>query len=185
MILGVDTGMGTGGWALLDEKTCSFHDLGVVLTKKSKKASISLDRARRMTVQAAVLASKAKAVDLTMIVVEQMSFPPGGVKAAAPILLSWGALLGIVAMMDPQPRLLTIAPQRWQREVLPNAGKAVDYDELADAAARHILQRHPRAAAKLEAIPEKHRNHAIDAAMIALVGALRPQRCERISDGAA
>jgi len=180
MILGVDTGMGTGGWALLDETNCSFVDVGVVITKRVKDAPVTLDRARRMTVQAGVLAAKAKGANLSSIVVERMSFPPGGVNAMVPIALSWGALIGIHAMLDPQPRLLTIAPQRWQREVLPNAGKNVDYGELARRAAEHILSNHPRAAKAFEAIPPSQWSHAIDAAMIALVGALRPQRCERI-----
>ena len=179
MILGVDTGMATCGWALLDEKTCSFVDLGVVLTKPLKGGRVTLDRARRCNVQARVLAEKA--VGCTTVVVEQMSFPPGGANAMVPIALSWGVVLGLVAMLDPRPRLLTIAPQRWQREVLPNAGKSVDYDELARQASLFIARRHPRAWAALERIPRSQQNHALDAAMLALVGALHPARCEAIA----
>jgi hypothetical protein len=178
MILGVDTGLATFGWALLDERACSFVDLGVVITKKLPGAKVTLDRARRCTAQAAAIAERARGC--STIVVEQMSFPPGGANAMVPIALSWGVVLGIAAMLDPRPRLLTIAPQRWQREVLPNAGRAVDYDELARAAGEHLLSRHPRARDALRRIPEGRRNHAVDAAMIALCGALRPQRCEGV-----
>lgn len=183
MILGLDTGLATCGWALLDETTCTFVDLGVVLTRPAKDAKVTLDRARRCNAQAAVIATKAPGC--STIVVEQMSFPvAGGVNAMAAIALSWGVVLGIVATMNPRPRLLTVSPQRWQRAVLPNAGKRVDYDELAGAAGAYILKRHPQAARALRAIPEGRQNHAIDAAMLALMGALRPQECATIARAA-
>lgn len=175
MILGIDTGIATCGWALLDPKRCSFEDLGVVTQAKLKGEKITLDRARRGNVQAQVLAEKAPGC--TLIVVEQMSLGVPGAIAKLSIGMSWGVILGIVAMMDPRPELLTIPPQRWQREVLPNAGKSVDYDQLARAAAAYILRNHPKAAKALRAIPEKQRNHALDAAMIALCGFLRRDRC--------
>jgi len=179
LILGIDTGLATCGWALLDERSRRFVDVGVVVTKKLEGGKVTLDRARRINVQAAVLAEKAKGC--SVIVVERMSFPPGGANAMVPIALSWGLVLGLVAMLDPRPRLLTIAPQRWQREVMPNAGKSVDYDELAARAAQHILANHPSAAARFEKMPRSRWSHAIDAAMIALVAALRPRRCEEIA----
>jgi hypothetical protein len=180
MILGIDTGLATCGWALLDETTRRFVDLGVVITKPAKDALVTLDRARRLTVSAKILAEKAPGC--SMVVVERMSFPPGaGMAAAVPIALSWGAVVGVISMMSPRPELLTVSPQRWQREILPNAGKQVDYDELARNAAAYILANHPAAAKALRAIKEAHRNHAIDAAMLALMGALRPGRCERIA----
>jgi hypothetical protein len=188
MILGIDTGMGTCGWALLDERTCTFVDLGVVITEAIDD-KITLDRARRCSKQAAVLASKAPGC--STVVVEQMSFPGGkpcrcckrrsGAKQVVPIALSWGIVLGINAMCEPRPRLLTISPQRWQRAVLPNAGKRVDYDELSRHAAKFILSKHTRASVALECIPKSDRSHAIDAAMIALVGALRPRDCDEIT----
>jgi hypothetical protein len=102
--------------------------------------------------------------------------------------LSWGIILGAVAQLaalgHPRPRLITIAPQRWQREVLPSAEGQVDYEELARRAGAHLLRRHVRASAALERIPDKHKNHAIDAAMVALVAALRPHRCDAIGEEA-
>lgn len=181
MILGVDGGLATCGWALLDETRREFMDLGVIVQPKTDGArTMTLERARRITVQAQVLAQKVPGC--SRIVVEQMSFPPGGANAMVPIALGWGALLGIVAMLDPRPRLLTLSPQRWQREVVPYAGKQVDYEELAEAAAAHILRRHPKAHAALMRIPPSHRSHALDAAMIALVGALRPHRCDEVGE---
>ena len=181
MILGIDGGLATCGWALLDDARCEFVDLGVIMQPKRDDSArtMTLERARRLTVQARVIAQKAPGC--SRIVVEQMSLPVGGsVNAVVGIALSWGALVGIVAMTEPRPHLLTIAPQRWQREVVPYAGKQVDYDELAEAAAAHILRRHPRAHAALMRIPMSYRSHALDAAMITLVGALRPHRCDEV-----
>lgn len=177
MILGVDTGMATFGWALLDERACRFVDLGVVVTKPLGD-KVTLDRARRCVAQSRVLAEKAPGC--STVVVEQMSFPPGGANAMVPIALSWGVVLGVIANVTPRPRLLTIAPQRWQREVLPRSGGRVDYDDLAERAAAFILSKHPRAARALELITPSARSHAIDAAMLALVGALRPGACSEV-----
>lgn len=179
MILGIDTGMATCGWALLDEKTCSFIDLGVVITKKAKGEPVTIDRARRCNVQALELTQRMRGV--STVVVERMSFPPGGANAMVPIALSWGVVLGLIAMVEPRPELLTIAPQRWQREILPIKG-AVDYDRLARRAAQFLLSRHPRAASALRRrIPRAHWSHAIDAAMIAVVAAVHREACERVA----
>jgi hypothetical protein len=181
MILGVDSGLATFGWALLDDSCCSFVDLGVVIAPKTDDP-VTLDRARRCVPHSRLLAKKAQGV--SVIVVERMSFPPGaGMNAAVPIALSWGVVIGVHAMLEPSPKLLTIAPQRWQREVLPHAGRAIDYAELAYVAGQHLLRRHPKAWSMLQRIDEKHHNHAIDAAMIALVAALRPHRCEVVEEG--
>lgn len=183
MILGIDTGIATCGWALLDEAKCSFVDLGVVIQKPIEGEKITLDRVRRSAAIAQVLAKHAPGC--TKIVVESLSLGMPGAIAKLSVGLSWGVILGIVAMLDPAPELLTIPPQRWQREVLPHAGKQVSYDELATAAGAYILRNHPKAAKALGAIKEKNRNHAIDAAMIALCGSLRSSRCDRVEGRAA
>jgi Holliday junction resolvasome RuvABC endonuclease subunit len=179
MILGIDTGLATCGWALLDERSKTFVDMGVLVQKPTEGRTITLDRLQRSNALAKVLATKAPGC--STVIVEQLNLGMPGAIAKLSVGLSWGVVLGIVAMLDPRPRLMTIAPQRWQRAVLPNTGKTVDYDELARAAAKLILTRHPRAAASLESIPQRHRSHAIDAAMIALVGALRPRDCTHLA----
>ena len=179
MILGIDTGLATCGWALLDETTRQFQDLGVIEQPKSPAMNVTLDRAVRTNKQAQVLAGKL--VGCSMIVVEQMSFPPGaGINAAVPIALSWGVVVGLVASMPVRPRLLTVSPQKWQRAVQPNAGKRIDYDEIAHTAAQYILSKHPQASMALQLLPKAQQSHAIDAAMIALMGALRPGVCTEV-----
>lgn len=180
MILGLDTGLKTCGWALLDERRCSFLDLGVVIQpqKKHLARTVTLERARRANIQAGIIA--AKAPGCSTVVVEQLSMGVGGRIAQVSIGISWGIVLGVVATLPERPRLLTIAPQVWQREVCPSVKGKVDYETLATAVGWHILKRHPLAAEALRKIDDDHKQHAIDAAMIALVGALRPHRCDEV-----
>lgn len=174
-IVGIDTGLATCGWAVLDERTCTLVDLGVVLTEKSPGEKVTLDRVERAFIQASVLTEVVR--DASVVVVEAMSFPPGGANAMVSIALSWGLALGIVASAPMRPTLLAVSPQRWQREIDPSAGKRVDYEKLSAKLQEHMRQRHPRAYASLEGIAGRHRNHAIDAAALALVGHLAPGRC--------
>ncbi len=178
MILGVDTGVATCGWALLDETKCAFVDLGVLIQKPLAGEKITLDRIKRSNALAQVLARHAPGCQT--IAVESLNLGMPGAIAKLSVGLAWGVVLGIAATLDPSPRLLTIPPQRWQREVAPHAGKKVNYDELATAAGAYILRNHPRAAKALNAIKPEHQNHAIDAAMIALCAHLRPSKCEVI-----
>lgn len=178
MILGIDTGIATCGWAELDERKCSFVDLGVVVQKPLEGEKITLDRIQRSAAIAEVLAKHAPGC--AVVAVESLNLGMPGAIGKLSVGLAWGVVLGIVATLDPKPRLLTIPPQRWQREVLPTAGKKVNYDELATAAGAYILRNHPRAAKALAAIKPEHRSHAIDAAMIALCAHLRPNRCDTV-----
>lgn len=180
MILGLDTGIATCGWALLDENKCELVDTGVLIQPQSEGKTITLDRLERSNAAAKVIAKHAPGS--SAIVVEQLSLGMPGAIAKLNVGLCWGVVIGVVAMLDPRPRLLTVSPQRWQRMVLPHSGKRVDYDEIASVAVEFILSKHPRAGRSLESIPKRHRSHAIDACMLALVGALRPSDCGQIGD---
>ncbi len=173
MILGVAAGVATCGYAVLDEREHRFVDLGVAVTKKPDGA-LTLDRARRYNTQARILAEKI--AGCSTVVVERLPDDTN----VMPIALSWGVVLGLVASMPVHPRLLTIAPQKWQRAVLPNIGKADDYDVLARTAAKHLLARHPNVVAAFNRIDPKDRSRAISACMLALVGGLRAELCEEI-----
>lgn len=181
MILGIDTGLATFGWALLDEDRCRFLEVGVVTTKKSRGKegkNVSLDRARRSLAQIDVLVAKGTGV--RAIVVEQMSFPPGaGMNAAVPIALSYGAVLGISRAVAPTAELLTVSPATWRREVVPGASDGEDGYQRVYEVGSYLLQRHP-AKASLDRIKDSLRSHAVDAAMIALAGHLRRSRCQTI-----
>lgn len=175
MITGLDTGTETFGWAQLDEGTRTLLDLGVIIQHRSPNVPLQLDRAERALVQASEVVQRVRGSHT--LVIEAMSFG-GGVKSIAPIALSFGVALGIAASSAEPPRVLTIAPQRWQREILPDTGKRVDYARVAAQVERFVhTPRNANAAAKLAAIPDRHRNHALDAVALALIGALRPRAC--------
>jgi hypothetical protein len=176
MILGIDTGLATLGWALYDEGRNAFVDLGVSIAERDRDVKITLDRVQRCAAQARLIADKARGCGI--VVIEAMSFPPHS-SQAVPTSLSWGAILGVACSLSPQPVLLTVAPTRWQTEVL---GRKAEYEEIAEAATTHLRTRHPSAFATLERIPQEHRNHAIDAAMMALCAGLRGDRCDELDD---
>lgn len=151
IILGIHMDLATCGWASLDTERRAFVDLGSKATTLEMRSSD-------------VLAEKVCGADV--VAVERAHLMRGGFVA-----------MNLIAMVEPPPRLLTIAPQRWQREVLPNLLLTQpNRDELALKAAAHILMRHPAVASKLEAIEPEERYHAIVAAMLALVATLQMER---------
>lgn len=170
MILGLKPDRDALGWALLDDAACSFVDLGVVSIGAMPEDRATLVRAVHATAAAATIAVRARGC--TAIVIERTADLPT-------VALVWGAAVGVIATLAPRPRLLTIAPERWWREVRPNAGR-VDYADLARSAAEFLLAYHPAAHARLTAIKSSDRNYAIDAAMLALVGALQAAKCDLI-----
>jgi hypothetical protein len=171
VILGLDVDAARCGWALLDEQTCSFLDLGVVAPHRFRGATVTLDRVRAGSHYAQVVASKAPGC--AAVVVEQLALESMSSDDRLAIGVSWGIVLGAIATVEPAPALLSIPAGRWQREVLPNAvGRDVD-PKLARAAAAHILRSHPKATKALKGIAEADRVHAMNAAMIALTGFLR------------
>jgi hypothetical protein len=167
MILGVAPTAVGFGWALLDDAMCSFVAVGVVAAEPVRRGTLS--QLRRANAQALALAVRMR--DCHTVVVERVE----------PIPTAWHILIGSMSMCSPVPRQLTVERGRWQREVLPNASAELDYDALAHAAATYLLANHPRAAAGLKAIAAKPwRGHANDAAMLALMGALRVKKCQQI-----
>ena len=173
MILGLDLRSSVCGWTLLDETTSSFMNLGVqTLGRAGRLQETTLTRLDRSYGLARVLA--AHATGCTAIVVERW------VPEKLPELdvgLAWGSLLGVVATINPRPRLLTLEPERWQREVL--LGKREHDRETAYTTAAYVLRGHPRAEAALRRLPLREREPAIAAAMIALYGVLRLAKSKR------
>lgn len=175
MITGLDTGTETFGWAQLDERTCTLLDLGVIVQKRSPNVPLQLDRAERALVQAAEVTQHVRGAHT--VVIEAMSFG-GGIASIAPIALSYGVALGIAASAPEPPRVLTIAPQRWQRAIVRDAGKKVSYERVQAEVERFVrAPKNANAALKLASIAPKQRNHAIDAIALAVVGALAPRAC--------
>ncbi len=174
-VLGIDSGLATFGWALLDEDTLEPLNLGVIVTKPNGDLPVTLDRSLRLLTQTDVVIEAVRGC--RTVVIEQMSFPPGGANAISAISLSYGAAVGVIAALNPRPRMLTISPQKWQRLVLETDAKKVDYETVYAAGCAFVQERAPKVYASLLTIPAQHRNHAIDAMLLALVGAMRPDAC--------
>lgn len=176
MILGIRTDTLACGWALLDEQARSFVEVGAHAQKMPKGEAITLGGIHRTEALAKVIASKA--IGCSAIVVDHAA----GELSQISVGLPWGILIGVASMLDPRPRLLTVARERWQRIVMPTADRRSDLASLATAAGAHLLKRHPRALATLERTATRHKEHAIDAALIAMCGAFHAGLCDPIAE---
>lgn len=171
MILGIDPGLGTCGWAVVDA-TAHVIELGLLESAPDGDLDEAVDRARRELAQVDALAAVAQRYDVRAICAEAMSFggPPSARFAMAVSLgLSWGGICGLVSTLG--VGLYCVPPKRWQHEVQPEAGKKIDYAALERAMDDFI--RGP-AREQLHALAARKRNHPIDAAAIGLFGALKP-----------
>lgn len=170
LILGLDIRAAACGWALLDESASSFVDLGVHALGHAGRVT-TLSRAGRHGI-AGLVAERARGCGA--LVVERPTSAAG-----LELGLAWGAILGVAAMLEPRPRLVTLEPYHWQAEVL--LGRRELDEELAYAHAEHLLRSHPRAEAALARLPRREREPAIAAAMIALCGELRLSKHKRVA----
>lgn len=177
MILGLDLRAGVCGWSLLDEQARSFVNLGVhALGRVSQLEHATLTRLDRVHGLARVVA--ARAPGCSVIVVERWH---PGVIGELEAGVAWGSVIGVAAAMTPRPRLLTVEAERWQREVL--LGERDASEDLAYAAAAHLLRGHPRADSAMHRLSPREREPAIAAAMIALYGTLRLAKSKRGATG--
>jgi hypothetical protein len=167
LILGLELRANVCGWSLLDEAASSFVGLGVhTFGRVGRVQETTVTRLDRVHGLAHVLA--ARAPGCVAIVLERW------VPELVPELdigLAWGSVLGVAAMMNPRPRLVTLDPHRWQREVL--LGSRESGVDVAYGRAAYVLRGHPRADAALRAMPMREREPAVAAGMIALYGTLR------------
>lgn len=162
MILAVDPGIASCGWAVVRPRTGRVLDFGV-WTSSPGVAEKSTDRARRITNLADLLVDLAEDHDCTTIAAEQMLFH-GKINAVVSQLLPWGALIGIAASLDMV--LLEVPAKTWQAALL---GRKVPYDELADHLKAFAVH---QAEIKLLAIAKSERTHALDAIGVGLYAAL-------------
>lgn len=162
MILAVDPGIASCGWAVVRPKTGRVIDLGV-WTSAPGAAVKSTDRARRITRLADKLADVIEEHDCDAIAAEQMLFH-GKINAVVSQLLPWGALLGLAAALDLD--VVEVPAKKWQLAML---GRSVPYDELADHLRAFVAN---QAEVRLLAIPRGERTHAFDAVGVGLYAAL-------------
>lgn len=164
MILGVDPGLATFGWARVDDRGRPLA-LGVLLTESTPRIEKSLDRSSRAAWIAHQLADHAKGCRL--IVGEAMSFPHQH-NAVVSLALGWG-VLAAVAVLAGAP-LGEVPPKVWQGAIA-----TTNYVALEQRLTDHVRRcGSPAAIRALRTIPARHRNHALDALGVAVYGAIHP-----------
>src|SRR5207253_3029561 len=99
MILAVDPGIASCGWAVVRPRTGRVLDLGVLISKPAQGVDKSTDRARRIAWMASDLADVVEKYDCDGIAAEQMLFH-GKINAVVSQLLPWCALLGLAVALD-------------------------------------------------------------------------------------
>lgn len=171
MILAVDPAYATCGWAMVDSRTAAVRALGVITTSKERGVPLAVDRARRSCVVAARLAELATSYAVFDLAAEDpLGF--GAASAIAAQQLPWGALIMLAATRNYSLR--GIGAKVWQRAVLGDDVKKVNYDQVETALACHVSAEAGDALQALTAIDKKLRNHALDAVGVGVTVAMRP-----------
>lgn len=176
--LALDNGLDTFGWSIVGTKGEPL-DLGVIIQPaETKDEGIQHDRIRRARVQGDELVHVAQRYGIRRIVVETPSWPRRGkftpIDPVAAISLSVGVAIGIAAVLDVP--LDHVPPKTWQHAVLgveKFKGK-VDYDVVyADLETYVRTYGQAFIIAKLDAIAEGQRNHALDAIGVGVYAEIR------------
>lgn len=176
MILGIDNGLGTFGWAKVDRSTALVHQLGVLIQTPDHSVASTVDRSRRTLCQVELVDSLC--TDVTAIVGEAGSFNPRMFDHNVCLAMSIAALVAY-AFCAGLP-LYELPPKRWQHAITGTGqGTKVDYDDVYRRLEQHVAKR-GESMLMLEDIPVRHRNHALDASGIASCHAIKPDLATRI-----
>jgi Holliday junction resolvasome RuvABC endonuclease subunit len=147
MILGVDPGLATFGWARVDDRGRPLA-LGVMLTESMPRIEKSLDRASRAAWLAEQLTAQAQGCRL--IVGEAMSFPRQH-NAITALALGWGVLAAVAVHLGTP--LGEVPPKVWQGAIA-----TTDYVALERRLTDHVRRCGSEAAMRaLRTIPARHR----------------------------
>lgn len=173
MILSVDPGLATCGWAVVEECNGKLVDLGVITQAADAKGGKNADRLARLQVQSAELLEVAEHFGARVIVAESLSFNPKAFgNMIASVCLSWGALVGLAQALD--VHIVAIPPKRWQNSVLGYTAKKIDYDVVFALLSSYVLTTAGEALhGKLARIAKGQRNHALDAVGVGVHAAMR------------
>ena len=173
-VLGIDTGTATLGWAIFSTTARKYSRIGALELGRDVAKKKTDDHADRIARVAETLTDLMIGADI--VVVERMSFPPGG---TVPIALGFGAVIGAARATVLPPAVYTVSPQDWQRAVLPKSGRRVDYSALERVIGQYV-RGDKDAAISLDSLPVRSRTHAIDACAISLMGAFRLGGCRLV-----
>lgn len=169
MILAIDPGVATFGWAVVHPTSCKVHALGALIQEHDPDLADTTSLARRTHVQAREVIALVNDHHVTTIAAEAPTFSgPGRIRMAQSLSLSWGSMIAIAAMTACE--LVEIPAKSWERAVM-GTGTKVDYVQVF-AALAEFIEGEP--CDQLVAIPKRHRTHAVDAVGIGVYAALTP-----------
>lgn len=163
MILAVDPGLASCGWAVVEQTSARVIDFGVITTEPDKAIPKSTDRARRAATLARELDARAALHRCDVISAESMLLF-GNVNAATSQVLCWGALIALAHVHG--MGVVEVRAKDWQHAVMPGT-KKVSYPKLERALTSFVGSR-------IERIEKQLRTHALDAVGIGIYTALRP-----------
>lgn len=169
MILAVDPGLGTCGWAVMRPRTGRVLDLGVITSEPDRDTDEWTDRTRRTSVQSHLLANIVEQYECTIVAAEAISLggpPKARQRMAASLCLSWGSLVGLAEGMGLE--LYEVPPKLWQHAILPKV-KRISYTELFARLESFVGAQQ---VGQLKAITPSLRNHALDAVGVGIYAAL-------------
>ncbi len=169
MILGVDPGTRTLGWAVVTPRTGRVVELGELF--QDETADGTATRKRCVHAQALLFDEIIARHHVTTLAAEDVSLggpPQARVRMASSLWACWGGLCAIAALR--RLELVDVNTRVWQHAVLGEKGK-VDYDQVFAALAAFVTG---PAAAQLEGIPKGRRTHALDAVGVGVFAALCP-----------
>lgn len=170
MILAVDPGLATCGWAIVTPHTARVVAVGVLTSDHDPLVDEWTDRVQRVSRQAAKLAEVAKLYSARSIAAEAISCggpPSARFSMGTSLCLSWGVLAGIACTL--RIDLAEVAPKMWQHAVCPGVEK-IDYGEVFKLLSTFVES---HAAKSLWSIRPGLRNHALDAVGVGVYAALR------------
>lgn len=177
MILAVDPGMATFGWAIVTPSTGRVVDCGVLIQPPKKRTASTLtgQRIECVSAQAELVHALITRHAVTNIAAEEQSHAPQGTAHSKIGLgMSWGSLIGIAAAR--YVPLRRIPPKTWQRAVVgvepgEDPHGAIDYERVRSALRGYLTDGIALAVGLLK---KADQTHVLDAIGIGVFAAMRP-----------
>ena len=172
MILGIDGGLATFGYGVVDPRTCRVAAAGVLIQEVNDEFDVIENRELRLEKQVDLVADLVRTHRITTIAVETMTMVHAKGSAASKIAIGMSAGGTIALCRALGVRRRSIPPKTWQRGIVParpgeKRTSAIDYDEVYAAIATFV-----DVETLLAGIAPSKRNHAIDGCGIALYAAI-------------
>jgi hypothetical protein len=170
VILAIDPGLATCGWAIVRPRTGRVINLGVLVSSPKQHLDEWTDRSRRAAQQASFLGDLVIRYGCGAIAAEAISCggpPKARFGMGTSLCLSWGVLAGIAHCNGIE--LYEVPPKVWQHAICPEVEGKVNY-EVIFAKLKAFVE--GQASVALWSIKKGLQNHALDAVGVGVFAAL-------------